>query len=536
MMKSCAAFSLNFRPGVALPCALALALSCSSNGQASHDASSATPDTDPGADVTMDGGVDSAMTADVFTAADAPVAVDSAVDIATGFVDMGASTWQPEAGQLDGSPVTYPTSCDDIGSEPTIPPLCASVLATKTVAMGAATADADETSLDTAAIQTALDACPPGQSLRLATDGTKTAFLVGTIQIRSGKTLWIDAGVTVYASRNPRNFDAKPGSGLCGTTASNSACSGVFTMSASANAGVMGKGTVDGQGGKPVLGSTSTWWQLNDAANGGLAAPRLVSANAGSGLVIQGLRFQNGGKFHIVPAGVQGFTIWGVTIITDPTSPNTDGIDPAGSADGVIAYCNISTGDDNIAIKGAGPMVVNNLIIAHNHFGKGHGMSIGSETNVGVKNVKVCDLSLDGTSNGIRIKSDISRGGLVTGISYTDVCMRNVSAPLVFNPFYTSGATGTSIPSFQNIVLSNVHVLGGGKVTLNGYDASNLLTLAMDNVVFDSAPTVTASQAAITVGPDPVSIAPSGAGVTVGGAVTGTAPPRDCSNVWVAFD
>jgi hypothetical protein len=114
--------------------------------------------------------------------------------------------------------------------------------------------------------------------------------------------------------------------------------------------------------------------------------------------------------------------------------------------------------------------------------------------------------------------------------------MRNVSAPLVFNPFYTSGATGTLIPSFQNIVLSNVHVLGGGKVTLAGYDASNLLTLTMDNVVFDSIPTVTASQAAITLGPNPVTIAPSGTGVTVGGVVTGTAPPRDCSNAWVTFD
>jgi polygalacturonase len=307
-------------------------------------------------------------------------------------------------------------------------------------------------------------------------------------------------------------------------------------MTASTNAGLMGKGTVDGQGGKPVLGSTSTWWQLNTAASGGLAAPRLVSANSGVGLVIQGLRIQNAGKFHIVPTGVQSFTIWGITIITDPTSPNTDGIDPSGSTNGVIAYCNISTGDDNIAIKGAGPLIVDNLIIAHNHFGKGHGMSIGSETNVGVKNVKVCDLSLDGTANGIRIKSDVSRGGLVTGVSYTDVCMRNVSAPLVFNPFYTSGATGNLIPSFQNIVLSNVHILGGGKVTLAGYSATNPLTLTMDNVVFDSTPTVTASQATISLGPNPVSIAPSGTGVTVTGNMTGTTPPRDCTDAWISFN
>jgi polygalacturonase len=340
--------------------------------------------------------------------------------------------------------------------------------------------------------------------------------------------------VTVYASRNPRVFDAK--TGACGTAAGNSSCYGVFNMAGVNNTGLMGAGTVDGQGGQVVLGSTSTWWQLNDAANGGLAAPRLVSANLANDLVIAGLRFQNSGKFHIVPTGVRGFTIWGVTIITDPSSPNTDGIDPAGSSNGVIAHCRISTGDDNIAIKGAGPLVVDNIIIAHNHFGRGHGMSIGSETNVGVKNVKVCDLSLDGTDNGLRIKSDIGRGGLVTGISYTDVCMRNVASPLVFNPFYTSGATGTLIPDFQNITLSNVHILGGGKVRLQGYDAARPLTMTMDNVVFDGTPTITASQAAFTLGPKPVTLTPSGTGVTVTNNVTETAAPRDCTNAWVAFE
>ena len=438
--------------------------------------------------------------------------------------------------QVDVVAKIYPTSCDDIGTEPVIPPACATVLATKVVVPGEATTDGDESALDTPAIQAAIDGCPAGQSVRLAVDGTRNAFLVGPMQVKSGVTVWIDAGVTVYASRNPRSFDAKVGSGLCGTDTSNSACSGVFNITGKNDTGLMGAGTVDGQGGKPVLGSTSTWWQLNTAASGGLAAPRLVSANMGNDLVIQGLRFQNSGKFHIVPSGVRGFTIWGITIITDPNSPNTDGVDPDGSADGVIAYCTISTGDDNIAIKGDGPMVVDNLVIAHNHFGKGHGMSIGSETNVGVKNVKVCDLSLDGTKYGIRIKSDVSRGGLVQGISYTDVCMRDVSQPLVFNPFYTSGATGTLIPDFQDITLTNVHVLGGGSLRISGYDASHPLTLAMDNVVFDTSPTINASNAAITLGPNPVNILPTGTGVTVTDNVTGAAVPRDCSGAWTTLN
>lgn len=43
-------------------------------------------------------------------------------------------------------------------------------------------------------------------------------------------------------------------------------------------------------------------------------------------------------------------------------------------------------------------------------------MSIGSQTHGGVFNVTVKNLSIDGADNGLRIKSDSSRGGIVSGM------------------------------------------------------------------------------------------------------------------------
>ena len=57
-------------------------------------------------------------------------------------------------------------------------------------------------------------------------------------------------------------------------------------------------------------------------------------------------------------------------------------------------------------------------------------------------------LTIDGAQNGLRIKSDASRGGIVQQISYTDVCIRNTSDPLVFDSYYSS-ATGVLIPEEQ---------------------------------------------------------------------------------------
>ena len=189
-------------------------------------------------------------------------------------------------------------------------------------------------------------------------------------------------------------------------------------------------------------------------------------------------------------------------------------------------------------------------MIAHNHFGTGHGMSIGSETNAGVNRINVYDLSIDGSIdtggapkvdlNGIRIKSDPSRGGLVHTIMYTDVCMRDLPNPIIITPHY-SKAEGADIPEFKNILLSNIRSISSpGKamdstVTLMGYDAENLSGVTLNNVVIDGPkpPEVKAAFAKLTLGPGPVSFVPSGNLVTVDNKVANAAPPNPCTGKFI---
>src|SRR6185437_4655481 len=112
----------------------------------------------------------------------------------------------------------------------------------------------------------------------------------------------------------------------------------------------------------------------------------------------------------------------GVKIYSPKNARNTDGIDPGNSSNVTIAYSWIDTGDDNVAIKAGAGLPATHMTIAHNHFYSGHGMSIGSETNGGVSAIDVSDLTIEDADYGLRIKSNPSRGGLVEGISYRDVC------------------------------------------------------------------------------------------------------------------
>jgi polygalacturonase len=202
-----------------------------------------------------------------------------------------------------------------------------------------------------------------------------------------------------------------------------------------------------------------------------------------------------------------------VVIKTPKTARNTDGIDPGNATNVTITHCFIGRGDDNVAIKAPGR--TSHMTIAHNHFYSGHGMLIGSETDGGASDILITDLSIEGADNGIRIKSNSSRGGLVKHVVYEDVCIRDTKVPIYMDSNYSYYGTARGrLPTFTDIVLRDVWVLNAGKINLDGYDENHKLGITFDNVVFDS-PTsnpIRASHADVTLGPGLVNFRPERCG------------------------
>jgi polygalacturonase len=210
------------------------------------------------------------------------------------------------------------------------------------------------------------------------------------------------------------------------------------------------------------------------------------------------ITLRNSPNFHVTLNQVDGFTAWGVRIDTPHDARNTDGIDPISSRNVTIAHSFIRTGDDNVAIKAGNNGPTENISILHNHFYSGHGMSIGSETNGGVSKVLVEDLDMDGTTSGLRIKSNDTRGGEVRGIVYRNVCLRNVKAPISIGTHYEPQPPGTLIPSYSGVTMERVHSITAGKVMLQGYDERHPLLLAMRDVVVAGKPDVQLEFARVT--------------------------------------
>jgi polygalacturonase len=422
--------------------------------------------------------------------------------------------------------------------EPHIPQACITLHARIAATQGII-ADQDERSPDTERIQHAIDNCIAGKAVVLRAHGRSNVFLAGPISLHAGVTLVVDANTALVASRDPHLYDLAPGS--CGVVSEKGhGCKPLITVDEAHDSGIMGEGSIDGRGGAKLLGRDVTWWDLAHEAkitDRQQSVPRLISVDRSNNFTLYKITLRNSPNFHVGVNDTDGFTAWGVKIMTPKTARNTDGIDPGSSRNVTIAYCSIHTGDDDVAVKSGRSGQASNISILHNNFYTGHGMSIGSGTSGGVDHMLVDDLTIDGADNGIRIKSDRSRGGLVHDLLYRDVCIRDTKNPLVFTPLYTT-FSGNELPIYRDITLENVRILTAGSYTFLGLDAQHKLGLTLNDVFADDQEHATwlAKDADITIGSKRGNLEPKGDDVSVeqtAGSSSGA--PLDCSARFVAF-
>jgi hypothetical protein len=363
-----------------------------------------------------------------------------------------------------------------------------------------------ETPQDTARIQAALSNCPAGQVVELTGMASTSAFVTAPLNIPSGVGLLLDGGVTLFASRNREDYQSAPISSTvdeCGTQGTHgNGCKPLFSFASggtNVGSGLYGYGVIDGRGYattfKAGVDTGVTWWENSDVIPTGYTQnnPHLIKMAKSANFTLYKITLRNSPEFHVAWNG-QGFTAWGVKISAPFPTHNTDGIDPSGT-NITVTKSYISDGDDNVAV-GASNSPSANITISNVYTYSGHGISIGSYTQSGITNMLVensemAGTGIDGDATGIHIKSAADRGGLIQTITYENMCLKDMRHILAFDPFYNTN-TGTLIPTFSNIVLSNLHFLAPSTgslaylVEMQGYDASHISTITLQNVVFDS--------------------------------------------------
>ncbi len=317
-------------------------------------------------------------------------------------------------------------------------------------------AKGDSLTLNTKAIQRAIDACTPGGTVLIPAG----IYLSGALFLKSDMTLFIEKGGVLKGSTDiadyypiiPTRFEGWTVESFSSLiTAGKLDTSGKIAVK---NLAIRGEGTISG--GDSKLGKAMT------AAKGIRSRGRLICLMNCMNVDIQGLNVEKTPCWCIHYTFSRNVSVHDLKITS--TASNGDGIDPDSSVDSYIFNCSFSTGDDCIAIKsGKNPEgnVVGkptvNVWITNCNFIKGHSLAIGSEMSGGVKHVVVRDCELGNLYYGLQIKGTKARGGYVEDVTVKDCDLQQIKIVTSVN-YNNDGASAPELPLFRNMDFTNLNM------------------------------------------------------------------------------
>ncbi|GKV25770.1 hypothetical protein SLEP1_g35165 [Rubroshorea leprosula] len=204
---------------------------------------------------------------------------------------------------------------------------------------------ADGIHYDTAAIQSAIDAChcssttkpcyvtfPPGK------------YLTATVFLKSGVVLNVEEGATILGGTRLEDYPRESFRWY------------VILAEGASNVGITGGGVVDGQGLKFVVRfveskNVMVSWNQTGACAGDECRPRLIGFLGCNNVTVWNVRLNQPAYWCLHIVQCENTLIQDVSIYGDFNTPNNDGIDIEDSNNTVITRCHIDTGDDAICPK-----------------------------------------------------------------------------------------------------------------------------------------------------------------------------------------
>jgi polygalacturonase len=357
------------------------------------------------------------------------------------------------------------------------------------------------TTINTNAIQAAIDACAQKGGGKVLLDGG--IFLTGPIVLKSNIDLEIAQGTTLQGSSNHDDYPKK-------TEFRNPGLQSLVSAANAGNVSITGGGVIDGAG--------ESWWkqaraQADHGIMGqGMLRPRLIVFDHSHKILMEGVTVQNSPFWQIVLYYSDDVTIRNIKVLADPSSPNTDAIDPFSSSNIRIEHVYADVGDDDVAIKSGqanspGPDAPSrDITISDCTFLHGHGLSIGSEVSGGVQNVHVARVRFKGTANGVRIKSNRDRGGDIGNFDFHDLTMEDVGTPILVTEYYPhipdhdSAQPLTRLtPRFHDIRISNLDATGAKTAGfIVGLPESPITSITLTGVHIAAQQGMTISNASVT--------------------------------------
>ena len=349
----------------------------------------------------------------------------------------------------------------------------------------------DGTTLDTEAIQKAIDKCSAsGGGCVCFSPGV---YLSGTVFLKDNVRLVLEVNSVLRGSSRPEDYPpiTRKDKSLPTFDVPGRAGGGFLIYAEGIrNASIEGRGTIDGQGTEFWFKEMLSSWVRKPMPN----RPRSLIGIANSeSLLFRDVNLINSPCYTLWLIGCNNANIDGITISNPHEGPNTDGIDIDCCNDVRIANCSIYGGDDAIAIKSDGVLfgkdkpceniTVTNCVLSG---GAACGVRVGFEGDSIIRNCTFSNLTIFDTENGIDIisvlpgRSTILKGTRCENITFNNVVMRNVNQAIYF--WMGHMVDGESQMHLKNIIVSNVIAESRSGSYIGGFPKKQVENVTLSNI------------------------------------------------------
>ena len=264
---------------------------------------------------------------------------------------------------------------------------------------------------------------------------------------------------------------------------------------------------IEGEGETSILDGQGARWWLAKEQKEKFDPGAMIRFEQGQRFLLRNFKIQNtpGVNITISNSGKASHATIHDVIISEPASEagagkashNTDGISIWGPYVNIY-NCNISNGDDNVVCDNDAQYIH----VWNCNFGTGHGASIGSYTH-NIKHVWFDQITMNGTTAGVRLKTGINsegtlRGGGEEDFKFTNITMTKVKNPFSMDCYYDKNynqdpavdkenarALDSTTPTYNGILLQNIKttdVCLGKAIFLVGRPESHIKNVTLDNV------------------------------------------------------
>jgi polygalacturonase len=367
-------------------------------------------------------------------------------------------------------------------------------------------ATGDGKTLNTHAIQTAIDACSPGGVVRVPAG----VFLCGAIFLKSEMTLHLDEGAVLLGSLDALDYPLMK----YRFEGRETNCYASLINTPAANGARWRDITIDGPGTINANGSALRRQELAEAAG---KLGRAVCIRDTDGVYLKGITVRQSPFWCVHLVYCTAVSVNGVGIHTRydeagrkyPGIVNGDGLDPDSCRDVFIFNCEIASEDDCIALKSgrdaegrAVGIPTENVRISHCRFTHGFGVAMGSEMSGGLRNVLVEDCVFQDTFSLASVKAIRGRGNVIENITYRDCTLTNQDqelhdsqysrGALYVDQFYGDAKSDPHqarpkderTPLIRNVLFQNITLdtVAGNAIYLAGLPESPLENIRLENV------------------------------------------------------